>query len=112
MERIGWVTKVLPEKVEEYVKLHAVVWPGVLAMIKKCNIQNYSIFLKAMPNGERYLFSYLEYVGDDFEADMKKMADDPDTQRWWKETDPCQRRIPGTPEGQQWMRLPEVFHTD
>ena len=59
-----------------------------------------------------YLFAYFEYVGEDLEADMAKMADDPETQRWWKETDPCQKRLPGTPEGQQWLKISEVFHTD
>ena len=47
-------------------------WPEVNEMIKKCNISNYSIYYR---NG--YLFSCFEYTGDDYEADMKKMADDP-----------------------------------
>jgi len=45
-------------------------------------------------DGKLYLIAYLEYTGDDFDADMKKMAADPETQRWWKETDPCQSPLP------------------
>lgn len=38
MERYGSVIKVKPEKLEEYKKLHANVWPGVAETIKECNI--------------------------------------------------------------------------
>ena len=111
VQRFGSVIELRPEKKELYNRLHADCWPSVLAQIRESNIRNYSIYLGEL-GGKLYLFSYFEYVGTDFEADMKKMADDPETRRWWKETDPCQRRIPGTPDGQQWMPLPEVFHTD
>ena len=80
MKRYGSVIEVKEEKLEEYVKLHAEVWPDVLAMIKQCNIQNYSIYLRRLPDGKYYLFSYFEYVGEDFDADMAKMAADPTTQ--------------------------------
>jgi L-rhamnose mutarotase len=111
VQRFGNVIGLRPEKKDYYVKLHAETWPGVLAQIRRSNIRNYSIYLAEL-EGKLYLFSYFEYVGDDFEADMEKMAADPVTQRWWKETDPCQIRLPGTPEGEQWMNIPEVFHTD
>ncbi len=111
VQRFGSVIGLRPEKKDYYVKLHAETWPGVLAQIRKSNIRNYSIYLAEL-EGKLYLFSYFEYVGEDFDADMRKMADDPETQRWWKETDPCQVRLPGTADGQWWKRIPEVFHTD
>ncbi len=111
VQRFGSVIELRPEKREEYERLHAACWPSVLKQIRESNIRNYSIYLGEI-GGKLYLFSYFEYVGTDFEGDMKKMGEDAETRRWWKETDPCQRRIPGTPEGQQWMELPEVFHTD
>lgn len=111
VQRFGSVIGLKPEKKDYYVKLHANTWPGVLERIKKSNIRNYSIYLAEL-EGKLYLFSYFEYVGDDFQGDMKKIADDPETQRWWKETDPCQIRLPGTPEGEQWLKIPEVFHAD
>ena len=103
---VAFVTFCHPPRYAE--KLHR---PGVLKQIRESNIRNYSIY-RAELGGKLYLFSYFEYVGTDFEGDMKKMGEDAETRRWWKETDPCQRRIPGTPEGQHWMELPEVFHTD
>ncbi len=110
VKRYGWITGIKPEKIDYYRKLHANPWPGVLAMIKECNIQNYSIFLREI-GGEHYLIAYLEYTGDDFEADMAKMAADPETQRWWKETDPCQVPLPdAAARGKIWADMEEVFY--
>jgi L-rhamnose mutarotase len=78
MKRFGQVIGVKPEHFEAYKRYHAAVWPEVLNMITACNIRNYSIFHK-----DGLLFAYMEYIGDDFEADMKKMAADPKTQEWW-----------------------------
>jgi L-rhamnose mutarotase len=111
VQRFGAVIELRPEKKDYYIELHAKTWPSVLEQIRESNIRNYSIYLAEL-GGKLYLFAYYEYVGDDLEADMAKMAEDPETQRWWKETDPCQKRLPGTPDGQQWLKIPEVFHTD
>lgn len=107
MERYGFVIKVRPEKLEEYKRLHAAVWPAVLDMIRRCNIRNYSIYHK-----DGYLFSYFEYHGSDFEADMAKMAADPTTQQWWGLCKPCQEPLETRAEGEWWARMEEVFHTD
>lgn len=111
--RCGWVTGIRPEKIAEYKKLHARAWPKILDQIRKSNIRNYSIYLKEISRGKWYLFSYCEYVGKDFKADMAKMAKDPTTQRWWKLTDPCQIPIPTRKKGEGiWADMEEVFHTD
>ena len=107
MKRFGSVIRLKPEKESEYRELHANAWPDVLEMIHTCNIRNYSIYLK-----DDYLFSYFEYIGDDFDADMQKMADDPVTQSWWKLTDPCQEPLESRREGEWWASMEEVFHTD
>lgn len=112
MKRYGWVIRLQAEKVEEYKRLHANAWPGVLQMIKACNIQNYSIYLRQLDDGQFYLFSYLEYVGSDFAADMAKMAADTETQRWWDVCKPCQQPLTSRREGEWWSEMEEVFHLD
>ena len=107
MRRVGQVIGLKPDQVEAYERLHAAVWPEVLGMISACNIRNYSIFR----HGE-LLFAYFEYIGDDYEADMAKMAADPKTQEWWRITAPMQEQLPGAQEGEWWARIAEVFHTD
>jgi L-rhamnose mutarotase len=109
MKRYGSVIALKGDKIEEYKRLHADVWPGVLARISECNIRNYSIFLR---QPENLLFSYFEYVGDDFEADMAAMAADPETQRWWDVCIPCQTPLEPRGEGEHWATMKEVFHHD
>lgn len=84
MTRIIQHSFLKPEMVEYYRELHANPWPGVLEMIQKCNIRNYSISIRGAE-----LYSYFEYVGKDYEKDMAMMAEDPVTQKWWDETNPC-----------------------
>jgi L-rhamnose mutarotase len=112
IQRYGSVIGLKPEKVEEYKSLHVNVWPDVLKMIKQCNIRNYSIYLGELENDKYYLFSYFEYTGEDFKADMAKMAADPTTQKWWSFCEPCQSPIPTRKEGEWWATMEEVFHCE
>ena len=105
--RIAAVIGLPPENVEEYERLHAAVWPGVLARLKESNVTNYSIYR----HGD-VLFSYMEYVGDDLESDLAEIAADPVTQDWWKICVPLQRPMADRKEGEWWMELPEIFHLD
>ena len=65
MRRVGQVIDVRPERIDDYERLHATPWPGVLAAIHRANIRNYTIYR----HGTR-LFASFEYVGDDYAADM------------------------------------------
>lgn len=112
MKRHGMITALHPDKVDEYKRLHAAVWPEVLEKITECNIRNYSIYLREIPGIGPLLFSYFEYVGEDFEADMRRMAADPATQRWWEFCKPCQKPVAETAVGDTWAAMSEVFHHD
>lgn len=105
--RFGKVIRLRPERREEYLRLHADVWPAVLATITACGLRNYSIFLQG-----DLLFSYVEYAGDDYAADMARMAADPVTREWWRLTDPCQQQTEGAVAGEWWTPMREVFHHD
>ena len=107
MTRYGSVLRLHPASLETYKKYHEQVWPEVLAMIRSCNIRNYSIFLK-----DDLLFAYFEYRGTDYEADMAKMAADPKTQEWWSIMMPMQKPMETRKPGEWWASMEEVFHTD
>ena len=109
MQRMGQVIGLDAEKIAEYKRLHAAVWPDVLGTISACNIRNYSIFLK---EPENLLFAYFEYHGTDFSADMAKMAADKVTQDWWAVCMPCQQPLATRAEGEWWAGMEEVFHHD
>jgi len=108
MERMGHVIGLKPGTIEEYKRLHAAVWPGVLAQIAQSNIRNYSIFLK---EPENLLFAYWEYHGSDFEGDMKRMAGDPETRRWWEVCGPLQEPLATRKDGEWWAKMESVFFT-
>ena len=108
--RYAWVTGLKPEKAAYYEALHAHPWPAVNQRLKDCHIQNFSIHEREI-NGQLYLFAYLEYTGTNFDADMKRMGADPETQRWWKETDPCQSPLPdAVARAKIWADMKEVYH--
>lgn len=108
-QHFAWVTGLKTDKAARYEYLHAHVWPGVNKMIKECHFQNFSIH-ECNINGQLYLFAYLEYTGTNFDADMKRMAGDPLTQSWWKQTDPCQAPLPeAAAKGKIWADTKEVY---
>jgi L-rhamnose mutarotase len=105
--RAAAVVRLRPEHEVEYRRLHANVWPSVLATLRSVGVQNYSIFLR-----DGLLFSYLEYTGDDWAAAQAEIAADPETQRWWQLTDPMQEPLKTAAEGEWWAPAEEVFHLD
>lgn len=107
VQRYGSMIRLPQASQARYLELHAAVWPAVEATLTRANIRNYTIFLR-----DELLFSYYEYVGTDHAADQALIAADPATQEWWTHTDPLQERLPGTPDGQQWAPLTQVWHLD
>jgi L-rhamnose mutarotase len=59
------------------------------------------------------LIATFKYVGQDFESDMKRAAEDEETQRWWKVTDGMQRSLvegaKSSEDGGWWYLCDEVF---
>ena len=112
VKRYGSVVELLPEKEKQYRELHAAVWPDVVKAIKKANIQNYNIYLTEI-NGKKYLVSYLEYTGNDAAKDFASIGLDKTTkEKWWPITDACQKRLPGAPEGEQWLGMEMLMHIE
>ena len=83
MQRHVQIIRLRPEAKERYLEIHEAVWPDVLAMIARCHLTNYSIFLR---EPENLLVAYFEYTGGDYAADQAVMAADPRTQEWWAPT--------------------------
>src|SRR5436309_1953933 len=80
VRRVGGVLRIKPERVDEYRRYHASVWPEILNAIRAAGLTNYSIFLK-----DDLLFSYYEYVGppDEYEARLRELAVAPRMREWW-----------------------------
>ncbi|MCB1706746.1 MAG: L-rhamnose mutarotase [Halioglobus sp.] len=108
VQRFGAVIGLKPEMEAVYRALHADAWDTVTACLARHHIRNYSIFITEL-EGRKYLFSYLEYIGSNYEQDMAAIAADPATQRWWRETDPCQIPLPNRAAGANWSDMERLF---
>ena len=109
MERMGFVIGLKPEVIAEYKRIHAAVWPEILAAIRASNIRNYTIFLR---EPENLLFATWDYHGSDFAADTAKIRTAPRMREWWDITDPMQVPLASRKEGEWWAPMENVFHTD
>ncbi len=108
VRRFASVIGLEPAMEQRYRELHANAWDSVTARLRQSHIRNYSIYIAAI-EGRKYLFSYCEYTGTDYEGDMQRISEDPETQRWWRETDPCQLPLPERNAGSRWCGLEQLF---
>jgi L-rhamnose mutarotase len=92
-DRFAMVTRIKPEKEQEYRTLHQTVWPGVVDQMVRGNYRDFSIFFVEMGD-ELFEFFHVDYVGTHSEQDDEKNKADPFNQRWWKITDACQDPLP------------------
>lgn len=107
VKRVGMVIGFKEDKIEEYKKLHADTNPGVRDLLNKYNMHSFSIFLQKMPDGKYYEFGYYEYIGDDFEGDMAKLAAEKRNIEWLKVCDPMQTALPGA---ERWTEMERVYY--
>ena len=68
-------------------------------------VRNYSIYSRG-----DYLFAYMEYVGEDYEGDMAKMAASPITQQWWDLVKPLMQPLDDRKEGEFWSDMEEIYY--
>jgi L-rhamnose mutarotase len=108
VKRVGMVIGIKPEKIAEYKELHADSNPGVRDLLTKYHMRNFSIYLHEI-DGKYYEFGYYEYTGNDFEADMAKLADEPRNKEWLSICDPMQVPLKGY---KSWAEMEEVYHND
>jgi L-rhamnose mutarotase len=97
------------DRVADYKRLHAAVWPGVLETMRRNGWRSFDIFLK---EPENLLFGTFEFHGVDFEASGRSIAADAETQRWWRECEPCQVPLTTAKPGEWWAMMDNIFHMD
>ena len=107
IKRVGMVIKLKPEYMEEYKALHADSNSGVRDLLVKANMRNFSIFLHQLDDGNYYEFGYYEYHGNDFEADIAKLAKEDRNIEWLKVCDPMQVPLDGY-DG--WAEMEQVYY--
>jgi L-rhamnose mutarotase len=106
MQRVCFLLKVKPERLEEYKRRHQAVWPDMLEALRDTGWHNYSLFLRE----DGLLIGYLET--DDFEAARQAMAAREVNERWQADMAPFFEALDGQRPDQGLMTLEEVFHLD
>lgn len=109
VKRIGMVIGIKPEMIQEYKRLHADSNPGVRDLLTTANMENFSIFIHQFDDGNYYLFGYYEYTGNDFDADMAKLAKEERNIEWLKVCDPMQMPFKGQ---KSWSEMEQVYYNE
>ena len=76
-ERVCFVLRLRPERVDEYVAAHEHVWPEMLDALSAAGWRNYSLFVRP---DDGLVVGYLET--DDFTAAQSRMAATAVNARW------------------------------
>ncbi len=104
MERVCFLLKVKPERLEEYKQRHRAVWPEMLAALSQTGWKNYSLFLRE----DGLLVGYFETP--DLGAALAGMAAREVNARWQREMAPFFVSLEGRRPDEAFLRLEEVFH--
>ena len=105
MERVCFQLQVKPDRIEEYTRRHAAVWPDMLRALHEAGWNNYSLFLR--PDG--LLIGYVET--ESLAAAQAAMAATAVNTRWQAEMAEFFVALAGAPD-EGFLRLDEVFNLD
>ncbi len=106
MQRVGFVLRVRPDRLDEYRAHHREVWPEMLDALRRHGWRNYSLFLR----DDGTLFGYVE-ASNGFEAALAGMADEAVNERWQTLMAPFFEGD-GSAADTMMEQLDEVFHLD
>lgn len=104
MERVCFLARVRPDRLDEYRERHNSVWPEMRAALAAAGWGNYSVFLAA----DGLLVGYLET--EDYRAALDAMAATEVNARWQAEM--SEFFVADGPPDQSFVRLAEIFHLD
>jgi L-rhamnose mutarotase len=102
MERVCFLLRVDPERLDEYKERHRDVWPEMQQALRDTGWGNYSLFLRE----DGLLVGYLET--EDFEAAQRGMAETEVNDRWQREM----AVFFGERADEGLVQLEEVFHLE
>jgi L-rhamnose mutarotase len=104
VRRICFTLQVKPERLEEYRRRHAAVWPDMLAALRDAGWHDYSLFLR----DDGLLVGY--FLTDDLDASLDAMEATDVNARWQAEMAPFFADLPGGRPDRGFIVLDEVFH--
>ena len=106
MQRVCFTLHVKPERIDEYRRRHAAVWPAMLAALSESGWHNYSLFLA--PDG--LLVGYVET--DNFKLALERMKNTEVNKLWQDEMASFFVEMGDSKADDNMMQLEEVFHLE
>ncbi len=106
MQRVCFQLQVKPDRIDEYKRRHADVWPDMLAALHETGWHNYSLFLR--PDG--LLIGYVETPS--LEAAQAGMAATEVNTRWQAEMADLFEDLDGRAPDEGFLVLEEIFHLE
>jgi L-rhamnose mutarotase len=106
MERVCFLLKVRPDRLEEYKRRHAAVWPDMLQALRETGWHRYSLFLRE----DGLLVGYFETP--DLQAAQEGMAAREVNAHWQRDMGPFFENLGDKRPDEGFMRLEEVFHLE
>ena len=104
MKRVAFKMKLNPGFREEYIKRHNEVWPGIVELIKRSGISDYSIYLDEETN---ILFGVQKVSGS---VSSQELGAAEIQQQWWDYMSDIMAVNPDN--SPVTVTLEEVFHMD
>ena len=106
MERVCFLGRIRPERLEEYRARHQEVWPEMTQALREAGWANYTLFL----TGDGLLIGYLET--DDYSAAQRRMAQTDVNARWQAEMQTYFADLGELRPDEGFRRVTEIFHLD
>ena len=104
MQRVCFLLKVIPDRLDEYKARHQSVWPDMLAALSETGWHNYSLFLRE----DGLLVGYFETPS--LQAALDGMADKEVNARWQADMAPFFQDLDGRRPDEGFQVLEQVFY--
>jgi L-rhamnose mutarotase len=104
--RVCFQLQVKPDRIDDYRRRHAAVWPEMLRALADTGWHNYSLFLRE----DGLLIGYVETPS--LEAALAGMAATDVNRRWQAEMAEHFEELDDVPPDQGFLVLEEVFHLE
>jgi L-rhamnose mutarotase len=106
MERVCFLARVKPERLEEYRERHRQVWPEMMLALQEAGWGNYSLFLA----DDGLLVGYVET--EDYAGAQAAMARSSVNERWQAEMQSLFADLDDRRPDEGFRRIAEIFHLD
>ena len=107
LERVCFLLQLKPDRVQDYLAAHQVVWPDMLDALRAAGWQNYSLFVRPE---DGLVVGYLET--DDFETATAQMAKTDVNTRWQASMAQYFQAADGAHPDESIRPLTEYFHLE